>query len=318
MSSHSHPSLKALARAFGGDCLAGGRQALIPAPGHSPHDRSVSLRLVDGRVVAHGFGACDWREVLDDLRARGWIDAENRLLEGGVPVPDRGGAPDRTHTERIAAARRLWDQAGPVSTDGPAAVYAAHRGLDLSEVRRDALREHAAVPASVYRERGPRGPALLAAVLDGAGALTAVEVTHLDALGRRSASARVSRKVIGVLPAGCAVRLSDAGPALVVGEGVFTTLSAIRRFAVPGWALLSTGNLRRWTPPEGVRHVVIAGDRGIDGERSARTLQSVLSQLGVFAELAFPPPGYGDWNDLDQEKAKEGWDGASGSDGNGP
>lgn len=311
-------SLAALARAFGGDCFDGGRRALIPAPGHSAQDRSVSLLLVDGRVVAHGFGAHDWREVLDDLRTQGWIDAENRLLEGGMSAPDRPSAPSRTQAERIAAAQRLWDEAGAISPRGAAEVYAARRGVDLGLVTGAALREHLAAPASAYRDSGPRSPALLAAVRDGTGALTAVELTYLDARGRRSASARVPRKVIGVLPAGCAVRLADAGPALLVGEGVFTTLSAMARVGLPGWALLSTGNLRQWTPPAGVRHVVIAGDRGTDGERSARTLQAALSQLDVFAEVVLPPKGYGDWNDLDQEKAKEGRVGASGSEGNGP
>ncbi|MDZ4375340.1 MAG: hypothetical protein U1C74_28490, partial [Phenylobacterium sp.] len=81
--SRGAPSLLPLARAFGGDVYAGGRRALLPAPGHSCADRSVSLWLQAGRVVVHSFGAGDWREVLDDLRARGWIDTQNRLLHGG-------------------------------------------------------------------------------------------------------------------------------------------------------------------------------------------------------------------------------------------
>ena len=53
---------------------------------------------------------------------------------------------------------------------------------------------------------------------------------------------------------------------MLVGEGVFTTLSATERFGLPGWALLSTRNLRAWSPPEGVRSILIAADRGKDGE----------------------------------------------------
>mgnify|MGYP001103252542 CR=1 FL=1 len=44
----------------------------------------MSLLLVEGRVVAHCFGAHAWQEVLDDLKARGWIDAEHRLLDSGA------------------------------------------------------------------------------------------------------------------------------------------------------------------------------------------------------------------------------------------
>lgn len=301
----STATLAALARALGGDLYAGGRRALVPAPGHSAADRSVSLLLQDGRVVAHTFGGADWKAVLDDLRARGWIDAEHRLLDGGAPV-ERSVAPaaEPTRAERIAAAARLWAEAGPIGPGSPAARHAERRRVDLALADAGALRAHSAAPASVYRDRGPRRPALLAAVRDPAGALTAVEITYLDHFGRRSASAQPPRKVVGVLPAGCAVRLCPAAEAMAVGEGVFTTLSAMRRLGLPGWALLSTGNLRRWRPPAGVRRLVIAADRGSDGERSASQLRAAVAAGGVAAEIVLPPAGYGDWNDLDQAEGR--------------
>lgn len=293
----------ALVRAFGGDLYAGGRRALVPAPGHSAADRSISLLLRDGRVVAHAFGDGDWREVLDDLRARGWIDAENRLLEGGAPCADRG-APhaERTRAERIAAARRLWAAAEALRVGSPAAVYLGRRGVDPALDVEGALRAHAAAPAAAYRDRGPRRPALIAGVRDAEGGLTAVEITYLDAQGRRSTLARPSRKIVGVLPAGSAVRLAAAGEEMLVGEGVCTTLSAMRRFGLPGWALLSTTNLRRWRAPPGVRRVLIAGDRGPDGEGSAAQLRAGLVTDGRLAEVVLPPEGSGDWNDLDREE----------------
>jgi len=110
--------------------------------------------------------------------------------------------------------------------------------------------------------------------------------------------------VVGALPAGCAVRLAAAAADMVVGEGVFTTLSAMRRFARPGWALLSAGNLRRWPAHDGVRHVIVAGDRGPAGERSADELCASLIASGCEAEVVLPPEPFGDWNDLDQEEAR--------------
>jgi hypothetical protein len=174
--------------------------------------------------------------------------------------------------------------------------------VDLALDVQGALRAHAGAPSAVYRDAGPRRPALLAAVRTAEGALTAVEVTYLDRSGRRSALARPSRKIVGVLPPGCAVRLSAAAPEMVVAEGLFTTLSAMKRFALPGWALLSTGNLRRWRPPGEARRLLIAGDRGPDGERSALALRAALLALGLRADVALPPKGFGDWNDLDREK----------------
>lgn len=300
--SHDTRNLATLASRLGGESYAGGARALIPAPGHSVHDRSVSLRVVDGRLLAHSFGAADWREVLDDLRDRGWIDAENRLIGAG-----RGSSRVEpvvpTRLERVLTAARLWDDGTEIRPRSPAACYIARRAAILCRDSQ-ALRAHAGVAAAVYADRGPRWPALLAAVRDPAGALTAVEFTYLDREGSHAVGARTARKIVGVVPAGSAVRLTDPAEEMLVAEGVFTTASAMQRFGLPGWALLSTGNLRRWMPPIWVRRVLIAGDRGPDGERSAFALRTALRASGTRAEVVLPPVGCGDWNDLDQEEAR--------------
>jgi len=309
------PGLEALARAYGGDAYAGGRRALLPASGHSRADRSVSLWLRDGRVLAHSFGGGDWRDVLDDLRARGWIDADNRLLCGGAPAPSPAPRPDRSRAERRRIADALWQAAAPIRDGTAAAAYGRARAVALADLARPGLRAHAAVATQVYDDAGPRLAALLAGVRDAEGEVCAVEVTYLDARGRRSRVAHPPRKLVGVLPAGSAVRLGSGGEALLVAEGVFTTLSAMARFGLPGWALLSTSNLRRWWAPPDVRRVLIAGDRGPDGERSALLLCARLRAAGVAAEVVFPPPGAGDWNDLAQAEEKEGRSGAPGPEG---
>ena len=77
-------SLRALVAALGGDLYQSGLRANVPAPGHSSNDRSVSLLLDGDRLVIHGFGAADWREVRDHLRGLGLIDAEGRLQAGAA------------------------------------------------------------------------------------------------------------------------------------------------------------------------------------------------------------------------------------------
>jgi hypothetical protein len=86
---------------------------------------------------------------------------------------------------------------------------------------------------------------------------------------------------------------------MLVGEGVFTTLSASEWFGLPAWALMSTRNLRRWRPPAGVREVLIAADRGTDGEASAEQLRVGLAAAGLKARVALPPEGLGDWNEAE-------------------
>ena len=153
---------------------------------------------------------------------------------------------------------------------------------------------HLAVTGRYHR------PAFVAGIQDEAGAYTGVEVTYLTLGGRRADNLRLSRKTVGLAPGGCAVRLDPAATEMLVGEGVHTTLSATERFGLPGWALLSTRNLRAWRAPAGVRSVVIAADRGADGEASAGRLRQGLLEGGVAAVIELPPHPFGDWNDWAQ------------------
>jgi len=52
-----------------------------------------------------------------------------------------------------------------------------------------------------------------------------------------------------------------------------------------------------WRPPPGVSFVVIAADRGRDGERSALILAAALRGLGVHGAIRWPPRPFGDWNE---------------------
>jgi putative DNA primase/helicase len=67
----------------------------------------------------------------------------------------------------------------------------------------------------------------------------------------------------------------------------------------------STGNLRCWRPPPGVRFVVIAADRGRDGERSALMLAAALRALDVHGAIRWPPAPFGDWNEARLAKLEE-------------
>ena len=63
-------SLADIVKQIGGDLYSPSR-AIVPGPGHSPEDRSVSLMVDrDGRLVVRSFGRSTWQEVFDDLRRR--------------------------------------------------------------------------------------------------------------------------------------------------------------------------------------------------------------------------------------------------------
>lgn len=305
-------SLREIVAALGGDLHHGGQSANVPAPGHSQADRSVSLLLDGDRLVIHGFGSADWRAVRAHLRGLGLIDAAGRLAGAPGAVSNRGAASPRpSPRSRIAVAQALWAEGLPLVEGDLCYRYFRLRGVRL-RLRPEDLRRHPTAPVSVFRQTGLTCPALMAAIRTPDGALSAVEIAYLDPDGRAARRLRLPRKTVGFAPVGVAVRLSPPEAEIVVGEGVATTLSAMARFDLPGWALLSAGNLARWSPPEGVRRVLIAGDRGRAGEAAAAELCSRLRAEGTAARVCLPPALFGDWNDVataDREE-KEGRGGA--------
>ena len=290
-------SLRSIVQALGGELYDGGRRANIPAPGHSAHDRSVSLLLQGDRLVVHTFGDGDWKAVFDHLREQKLIGPDHQLLDGpGLPVVGRSVREPASARERLEAARRIWDAGRPLGRS-LAARHCRQRGLTGHLPGPEALRFGPEVPVSAYRTGGQTRPALLAGIQDAAARYVAVEITYLAANGRRALDLRLPRKTVGVPPPGCAVRLDPAADEMLVGEGVFTTRSASEWLGLPAWALQSTRNLRAWSAPEGVRSVLIAGDRGKDGEASAEVLRARLVGAGVAATVALPPLPYRQWDE---------------------
>jgi putative DNA primase/helicase len=170
-------SLKPIVQALGGDLYDRGRRANIPAPGHSRADRSVSLMLREGRIIVHTFGDGDWRGVLDDLRSRGLIDVRNAPTSGGRAAAGSAAAViSFSDSDRLAAARRIWDGGRPLA----ATLSERHcwlRRIERSLPGPDVVRHSGQTPVSAYGDDRLRRPALLVAVTGAGGAFTAVEVT---------------------------------------------------------------------------------------------------------------------------------------------
>jgi hypothetical protein len=241
--------------------------------------------------MGHAFAGDDWRAVLRDLEARGLVDREGRLTGRGGRAP--AAPPALAPRARARAARALWGETRPLA-GALAAQMLLRRGI--TRPPGPDLRFHPAVPAAVYAGRGRPRPALLAAVRDGAGAVTAVEVRYLAPDGA-PATVATPRKTIGVLPPEAAVRLDAPGSRLLVGEGVFTCLSAAERFGWPAWALLSAARLARWRPPPGLRAVLVAADPDPAGRSAAAALAGRLRAMGLRCAVRWPPPPFADWND---------------------
>ncbi len=290
---------------LGGDLWAGGAQANIPAPGHSARDRSVSLRIgSDGRIIVNTFAGTDWRIVMDDLRERGLIDRSKMPVVVGGRARTSFPDPVLSVSERVHVAEQIWSAGREATSRTLSYQHVRLRRVERRFPSSNVLRHANGAPIRAF-DRGCRrsNPALLVAVSDSQGGLTAVEITFLDPNARRSRRIALSRKTVGPIPAGSAVRLDPIDDEMAAGEGVFSTLSGSERFDLPAWALLSTSNMRRFSPPEGLRRLLIVADRGRDGELSANMLATQARRRGVKVWIEYPPLPAQDWSEAAGDKS---------------
>jgi len=287
-----------IVKKIGGDVMNGGRTALCPGPGHSKHDRSMSLKLdANNELIVNSFSSrTTWQDCRRDLEDRGLIPAFDAQSQ-----PSR--APRATHSapakqeydpEKLAYARQLWD-AGRSIADTLAAQYHARRALSVSMTRPECVRflaECDPIPYGSKRGRPRYTPAMLSKITDPSGAFCGVQVTLLT-----SAGAKVRRFTLGRMM-GAAIRIQPAQERLLVAEGYETAQSAGRLFGAPPWALLSEKNFYEWSPPASVTEIIIAGDPGEAGESAAAALQERCERRGIATRVVIPD-GDDDWNALD-------------------
>lgn len=143
-------------------------------------------------------------------------------------------------------------------------------------------------------------PAMVAIVRAPDGSIATVHRTYLNDDGDKADVPSPRRLMDIPLPDGGAVRLAEAGDMLGIAEGIETAAAAALMFAVPCWAALNAGNLAKWYPPPGVRHVLIFADNDANecGQKAAATLQARLAALGYRVDVHIPADVGDDWNDV--------------------
>ena len=224
--------------------------------------------------------------------------------------------------DRMKAVERLWAHSKPIdraaAEDAPCAAYLKARSL--SGLKLDGLTDLRYTPKAVCLDDSGSGkesawPALIAAVRDSQGRIVTLHRTFLASDGNGKAPVAAPKKLMK-LPedrtmVGAAIRLGGMpeNGVLGVAEGIETALSVRKATGMTCWSLVSAGNLKAFTPPEGVRTVIIWADldRSETGQKAALELKRRLEAEGIAAAIALPPmalpvhdqkrKGW-DWNDV--------------------
>ncbi|MBX3502533.1 MAG: toprim domain-containing protein [Alphaproteobacteria bacterium] len=275
---------ESLARALGGRKTGNTWTARCPA--HEDGTPSLSIAQAGERVLVHCHAGCGQDRLLDVLRRRGLWCAGKRP-RGWHPPPPRAKSPPR----EAGYALKLWHEARP-ARGSLVETWLASRGLSLPQGA--TLRFH---PGLKHRDTNTWWPAMVALVQGGLdGRPQAIHRTFLARDGRAKAPVPGPRLALGPCRGGAA-RLSEAGPTLMIGEGIETCLAAMQATGLPAWSALSTGFMTLLELPPEVREVIVLADGDDAGEAAALSAARRWLREGRTARIARPPRGL-DFNDL--------------------
>ena len=260
-------------------------------------------------------------------------------LDGGDPVALRQtrqaqqrAAHDVIDAVREAEARRrlahaLWLAGRPLQPGDPVDGYLQGRGIALRQLGRapGALRFHAAAPIA-RALGGGSGPAMVAAIQDGAGRFLAVHRTWLEehAGGWRKRTIAPNSEPLGGggkltlgAYAGGFIRLwrgasrrplreAPAGDRLAITEGIEDALTiALACPELRVVAGVSVGNMANLSWPPAIGELVVCADNDDAGSSAARALARAIERWREHHRVcvARVPERYKDFNDLLRGKA---------------
>jgi putative DNA primase/helicase len=266
-----------ISAALGGKSNGDGYVCPCPVPTHGKGrgDRNPSLSVKDGPSgpVLHCFSGCDYRDVRDELRARGLIGDERERYKPRSQRFRQQLRPAPKPLEPDPVALEIWKQAEPL--DGTVAEqYLWRRGITLR-------------PPMLCHHRG----AMIAAVTQPYKGIIAIQKTPIDP----NTLKRGKRLTFGSLHQG-AVRLGAAARIMGLAEGTETALSAMMLWGGPVWSALGR-RMHAIDLPQEVECVWLFGDNGEPGRNAVAKAEKAHRDAGRQVEIRFPPDKFSDFND---------------------
>jgi hypothetical protein len=288
-----------MARALGGD-VVGTNAVLVPGPGHSTRDRSLSIRI-DPRAPA-GFIVYSHSPANDPIECRDFVRQKLGIApwapgqrETSRPIPMTVVDNDDDAEQRRNWALQLWrDARNPRGT--AVERYLGSRGLDLADdVAGEVIRFH---PKLKYQNDTVHGMISLLRDIH-TDEPCGIHRTFFDANAHK-----IDRKMLGRAK-GAAIKL-DADDTvtlgLCIGEGVETCIAGRLAGLRPVWALGSAGAIAAFPVLSGIDALTIFAETD-DANASAVKMCARRWLLDGREVSAAEPNVGGDLNDAVLRKA---------------
>lgn len=272
-------TLASYARALGGDVAASG-EILCPGPGHSPRDRSLSIKIdpaAPGGMLLHSFAGDSWqvcRDHVRDLLGLGRWQASPRPI---TRIPAK-----RDDDARIDRALSLWGEA--VSIEGTLGErYLAHRGFELASLPDlgHVLRFHPRCPWG--EDRLPCMLTLMADPVTG-------ELTGIQRTGLSDDGCKIERRMLGKAGAAFVSPFESVTQGLGIAEGLETSLAILMSGWSPIWGVLSAGGAKAFPVLAGIKTITAFADADAAGHAAARDCAGRWAEAGREARI-LPAPG---------------------------
>ncbi|MCG7492452.1 toprim domain-containing protein [Thalassobius sp. Cn5-15] len=243
----------------------------------------------DGLDLLQGYFGWDFKTAAQKVDE---IIGNNPDLKSEAP---KGGT-NKESAERWR--RELWQQSEPFDPSRHAHIrdYLTKRGC----YDPDMLGDVRYAPSARVRD-GLWLPAMVLAVRGSTGSVVQLHRTFLDPNSPIKAEIEAPRAMMpGAVPEGAAVWTSAPAETMGIAEGFETALAASLMHGIPVWSAIDAGKLEKFTPPEGVKHLVIFGDndRSFTGQKAAYALAWRISRKGEVKVDVEIPAETGDWNDV--------------------
>jgi len=203
---------------------------------------------------------------------------------------------DDSEIKRIKKALYLWQQTQSAQNT-LAELYLRNRGINIP------IPPLIRFSKQFYNYTTDKyHPALVAAIQNIHGKVTAIQAIFLTEEGKKIAGDNVKAKLMFGVAKGGAIRLSKLTESLIVCEGLEDSATILQAFPEASvWACGGTSGLINIEVPDTVTDLVIGCDNDEAGIKAARNLAERMIVLGKTVRIARPKAAYKDFNEMINE-----------------